>query len=221
LRIEQILVPYSKPLHFSKNPILQQFSAENHLIKKLETLESSQPDTFKDIIDQTREYFTALADKNLTDETINKAENTGWRSFLTGITGMVVTLPIFVAGFIFNAMPFFIPRNILMKRVKDMAFLSTFIFVVGLFIFPLFYLIEASILLFLTKSWVISVSIFILMPFIGKIAYSLMNFYRNVFHESIFLAGKKSYRNEIKRLMNQRNKLIQLIQGKLEAQQIK
>jgi len=202
---------YSKTLHFSKNSILQQFYAENDLIKKLENLESSQPDTFKNLIDKTREYFSALADKNLTDETINKAGNTGWGSFITGISGAVITLPVFIAGYLSNALPFFIPRNILRKKVKDMAFLSTFIFVTGLLIFPLFYLIEASILLCLTKSWIIAISAFILMPFIGKIAYMLLDFYRDVFQEFVFLAEKKSHRNAIKRLLKKRNEQIELV----------
>ena len=206
-----------KAQQFSKNSVLQRFHAEIDLIKKLEKLESGKPDTFQNLVDKTREYFSALAGKKLTDRVIQNSGNTGWLRLVVHITGAVFSLPIFIAGFLFNALPFFIPRNLIRKKVKDLAFMNTFNFAAGLLIFPMAYLIEAGILLALTKSLMISISAFILMPFAGKIAYKLLKFYQCVWYKLKFLTGNKSFRTNIKKLIKQRNELVELIVSKAKC----
>jgi hypothetical protein len=202
---------YSKNHHFSKDPILQLFHAENDLIKKLENIESNHPELFKQFLAKTREYMDSLAHGNLTDEKVVTFSKARWTIFFAHLCISLLTLPIFIAGFIFNALPFFVPRKFLRKRIKDRAFTSTFFFASGLLIFPLIYLIEAGLLLGLTKSWIISVSALILMPFVGKLAFKLMEFYDRVIEEIKFLTGTKSLRNEMKKLTKQRTELIDLL----------
>jgi len=202
---------YSKTRKFSKNRTLQLFHAENDLIKKLENLEADQADAFAKLIDQTRQYFSALESKSLTDQFIRTASKASWARFLMRLCGSILTLSVFIAGFLFNALPFYIPRNFLKKKIKDPAFTATFNFGSGLIIYPVVYLIEASILLAFTKSWIIAVSALILMPFIGKIAYKLLEYYTVVLHEIRFLTGNKSFRNTSKKLIKQRKELIDSI----------
>ena len=206
---------YSKIRQFSKNSIVQQFYAENELIKKLEELESGKPDSFKNLIDKTREYFSALADKKLNDKQIIASGNAYWPGFLVRFSLAVISLPIFIAGFLSNSLPFFVPRNMIRKKVKDMAFMSTFNFATGLIIFPLFYLLLASLLLVLTGSVAICVITFIALPFTGKIAYQLWVFYQVLFIEAAFLAGSKSRRKMINQLLKQRNDLFQVVFDKV------
>lgn len=202
---------YSKTHRFSKNSTLQLFHAENDLIKKLENLEANQAEAFAKLIDQTRQYYSALNDKSLTDQFIDTASKASWVRLLICLSGAILSLPVFIAGFLFNALPFYIPRKFLKKKIKDLAFTATFNFGSGLIIFPVIYLIEAGILLAFTKSWIIAVSALILMPFVGKIAYKLLVFYACVLHELRFLTGNKSLRNSIKKLIKQRKKMIDLI----------
>jgi len=202
---------YSKTRQFSKNSALQLFLAENDLIKKLEIAESTQTELFNKLTDKTREYFTSLAGRKISDEMVKNASKAGWAAFLLHCCSFVLTLPIFIAGFLFNAIPFFVPRNLLRKKIKDKAFTSTFYFGSGLVIFPVVYLIEAGILLGVTKSWAIAISLFALMPFLGKLSYKLLIFYQRVLHEIRFLAGNKFFRKNMKALIKQRAELIDLI----------
>jgi 1-acyl-sn-glycerol-3-phosphate acyltransferase len=202
---------YSKTRQFSKNPTLQLFHAENALIKKLENQESSQPEAFARLIDQTRQYFLELEGKSLTDPFIRTASKANWAGFLMHFCMTILTLPIFIAGFLFNALPFYVPRNLLKKKIKDLAFTATFNFGSGLVIYPVVYLIEAGIVLAISKSWIIAISVLILMPFVGKITYKLLEFYTCVLHEIRFLAGNKSFRNTIQKLIKQRAELIESI----------
>lgn len=202
---------YSKIRFFNKNSSLQLFYTEKELISKIEHLESTQPEHFEKLIEETAVYFKAVSIEGLSDEQVSKAGEANSLLFLTQLLIAFLSLPLFVFGFVFNAIPLFIPRMILRRKVKNTPFLSTFNFVTGLIVFPLFYLFAASLIFILTGSWVIFVITFILMPFGGKIAYQLLVFYQGLFLEAAFLAGKKSYRNTIKRLLKQRNELIKFI----------
>jgi 1-acyl-sn-glycerol-3-phosphate acyltransferase len=202
---------YSKMHRLNGNSVLQLFLAENQLIKKVETMESTEPEVFDQLISKTRAYFSLLDEKHITDEFIQTAAKAGWPLLFIKVIGSILTLPILLTGFVFNAIPFFIPRNILRKKIKDMAFTSTFFFATGLLIFPIIYLLEALVLFALTKSWIISVSAFVLMPFAGKIAFKLMEFFRQILLEFRYQTEKKSFRNDIHELIKQRTELIELI----------
>ena len=202
---------YSKANHFSINPTLQLFYAEKDLIKKLESLEFRYIERFNQLIEKTRSYFSELQDKNLSDDLIKKVEKTGWTSFLLRFSGAICTLPIFITGFLIHAIPFLIPRNMIRKKVKDKAFMATFNFVIGLLIFPLFYFIEAGLILAITHSWTVAISAFILMPFVGKLSYKLLGFYQGTLHQMRFLTGNYPFRKSLKQLVKQRNDLVDLI----------
>jgi 1-acyl-sn-glycerol-3-phosphate acyltransferase len=202
---------YSKTHRFNQNPVLQLFYAESQLIKKVETIESTEPEVFDHIINKTRSYFSQLDKKKTNDEFILIASKAGWPLLFIQVIGFILTLPIFISGFVFNAIPFFIPRNFLRKKIKDPAFTSTFFFATGLLIFPIIYMLEALIVLAFTKSWIIALSAFILMPFAGKLAFKLLEFAKRILSEFRVLTGNKSFRNEISDLIKQRAELIDLI----------
>lgn len=206
---------YSKIRFFNKNPSLQLFYAEKELISKIEHLESTQPEHFEKLIEKTTEYFQAVSKDGLSDEQIRKAGEAGYLLFSARLLAAFLSLPLFVFGFIFNAIPLFVPRMILRRKVKDTTFLSTFNFVTGLIVFPLFYLVASGLLFILTGSWSISVITFILMPFGGKIAFQFLVFYRDIFQEFAFFAAGKSRRKQIKQMVSLRNKQINSILEKL------
>ncbi|MDD2306588.1 MAG: 1-acyl-sn-glycerol-3-phosphate acyltransferase [Prolixibacteraceae bacterium] len=202
---------YSQRRFFCKNSSLQLFYAEKELISKLEQLEELQPEDFNNLITETEQYFSGLIKNSISDKHIENAGNANWRKVFFSFTAAILTLPIFIFGFIFNAVPFIIPRTILRLKVKDITFLSTFNFVIGLIAFPLFYLIVAV--------WINSIQValitLIAMPFVGKIAYQLFAFYGVIFLKIKYLAGSKSQRNTIRSLLKQRNELIAQILEKV------
>ena len=202
---------YSKTHIFSNQPSLQLLAAKKELVGKIEQKENSNPESFEKLIEGTNNYFKAVALANLTDEQIVLAEKAKWSLLFIKVIGAVCTLPVFAFGFVFNVVPFILPRTILHRKVKNITFLSTFNFVAGLGAFPLFYLIAASLLFVCTNSMQIAFVALIAMPLAGKIAYQLLVFYRSFLHEFIFLAGYKSQRNTIKQLIVQRNRQIRSI----------
>jgi 1-acyl-sn-glycerol-3-phosphate acyltransferase len=206
---------YSRLRFFCKNRILQLFYAEKELISKLEQLEDLQPEQLNSLLEETRTYLSDIQSADISDQQIESAGRAKWRKVLISFAAAILTLPFFFFGFVFNAVPFIIPRVILHRKIKNITFLSTFNFVTGLIVFPLFYLISGYFIFKLTGSWSKSLLSIILMPFGGKIAFQLLPFYRSIFQQSLYLAGNKSYRNIIENLLEQRKELIDRILEKV------
>ena len=206
---------YSKRRYFCKDPSLQLFCSEKELVSKLEQLEELQPEHFQNIIAATRQYFIGIEKDDISDDQIENAEKACWSKVFSSLILAGLTLPIFVFGFVFNAVPFVILRTILRKKVKDAAFLSTFNFVGGLILFPLFYLIAACVLFSWSDSVLVASFTLVGMPFGGKIAYQLYPFYRIILLKILYLLGSKSHKNTINSLLEQRSGLIALILEKV------
>jgi len=191
--------------------LMQQFLYENESIKKLEALESNDPETFGTLLEATGNYYQNLATQKLCDEQVFQAIQTNGFIFMIRLVAGIMFLPLLMAGLITNALPFFIPRLIIRKKVKNLTFLSTFNFVAGLLVFPLFYLLVAGLIRIFSHSLLPAIGSLILMPFIGKLSYQLLIFYRHIFDELKLRFGKQSFRNNIKQLAKQRETLVSLI----------
>ena len=199
---------YSGKHFFSKNKVLQLFYAEQELIAKLETLENNQPEVFEKIIEETSLYFQAIGELGVTDEQVSNAGKISLFAIFLRLIVALITLPFLITGVIFNAVPFFVPRMIIRPRVKDTAFLSTFNFVAGLVVFPMFFLIEALLVFKFTGSVFIALLTFILMPFAGKLAFNLLLFYKEIEQS---LAVKIRHKSVLAQIVKKRNELIGLI----------
>lgn len=208
---------YSKSHYFSKNKYLQFLYADKELIHSLEIFETANPEEFDILIEKLNQYFNAIKAANAPDDFIERISTAGWLKLLGSLLAVILSLPVFIFGFLFNSAPFYIPRQILQLKVKNITFLSTFNFGAGLIVFPLAYLIEAALLLTLTNSWIIAVPSFILMPFAGKYAWQLLQFYQHIFQELSFLLGNNALRTQYKQLVNQRKELVNLIIDKIKS----
>ena len=195
---------YAQVHFFSKNADLQLLEAKRELVSKVEKLESRDSKCFEKLVDGTNNYFEVLAKARFTNDQVRLAEKATWRYIPAKIIVFLCTLPLFAFGFIFNAIPFIIPRAIVRQKVKDTTFLSTFNFVLGLLVFPLFYLAATSLVFSLSGSIFYSITVLILMPFGGKFAYQLLFFYQSILFEARVLTGSKSQRKIINRLIEQR-----------------
>jgi len=167
---------YVKHSFPSKEKVLQLFRAEQELIRRIEQLEIEKPAVFKELIDRTQPYVVLINSAGYTDRQVVKAQNFSFMKLLFGAAGAIITLPVMMYGVLFNFIPFLIPRVFLTRKIKDPAFRSSFNFATGLLLFPVCYLIESSMVGWLTGSFIAALSVLITMPLAGKYAYQLMMF---------------------------------------------
>ena len=85
----------------------------------------------------------------------------------------------------------------------------------GLIIFPVFYLVIYFILVRPRFSGQLSLILLILMPFLGKAAYWLFQFYTDVAGQTMYLAGRRNYKSKIEIFVKKRRKMIELILDKV------
>ncbi len=206
---------YSKIHSFSKNKYLQIYNAEKDLVSRLEQFETKDQEQFDELINELQQYQVELNNSGLNDAKVRLAEAANWQGFFAHLVVAVLSFPIFSFGFLVNAIPYYLPRIILRRKVKDTTFLSTFYFVSGLIVFPLYYLVSTFVLFSFTDSWIVAALSFFLMPFGGKLAYQLLTFYRSIIQEFQIHTARKSSKNILSRLIQQRNKLIESTLGKV------
>jgi hypothetical protein len=82
----------------------------------------------------------------------------------------LIFIPVFVFGFINNYLPYWLTES-RTRNIKDLQFHSSFKYVVGMIVFPVWYLVIAGMLLFTTlPGWAVLTYIFFL-PFSGLFAF--------------------------------------------------
>ncbi len=85
--------------------------------------------------------------------------------------GLLITLPLFLYGWILNIIPFAGLGSIVKKRAKDPIWISTFTFGLGIVVFPLFYFLELLLAAPLLQGWLLKILFLISLPFAGKFAF--------------------------------------------------
>lgn len=199
---------FAKKTDLGKISVIQRFKSDQLLVAKIEWLEKDHPTKFGQIIEKTNNYFSEIGKAGITNEQLGKAIKASFPKLTLQFFGTLISVPVFIFGFLFNAIPFFIPRLLLARKVKDPAFLSTFNFATGLILFPVFYLIECGLIFNFAHSFTVALAAFILMPFAGKYAYQLSHFYGNLFQ---FMKLDLIHRSLLKRLIKLREETLDLI----------
>ncbi|MCR4966152.1 MAG: 1-acyl-sn-glycerol-3-phosphate acyltransferase [Bacteroidales bacterium] len=151
--IESLTQMMSEPLLRSKrlrvNYLPNQKDAAMTIIANVKRYKENQPDAFENLMLKTREYMSLLQKTNLNHWVVNRKLHipaVSLRIFL-----MLITLPLFLFGYINNFVPRFITKHFA-NKAKDPMFHSSFQYVVGaLLAFPVWYLILLAIVWIISK----------------------------------------------------------------------
>lgn len=202
---------YSKSFSFSKNKTLQNYYSDIDLIKSIEKNELKKQAEFENLINKIQTLNSESKKSGLNIVELKQVNNSSFLKNFIGLFAVLLSLPFFITGFVFNAVPFFVPRYLFGKKIRDNAFRSTFNLVAGLIIFPVFYLISFSILYSTTGSLLFSLIIFLLMPVLGKYSFKLLQFYLKVFKVLSITSGIRIKKCSLQNLLNQFQNIENLI----------
>lgn len=146
------------------------FHSDQKLVNSLDNLEATQPEETHKLAEQVKNYTQLLSKLKLRNWLVENNGNHAGMIFLHSIV-LLTGLPLFLYGFIFNAIPFFLIDRLIRKKVKDKSFWSTFFLVAGIVLFPVFYLLELlAVAWFIPDIW-LKIAFLISLPFAGKIAF--------------------------------------------------
>jgi hypothetical protein len=171
------------------------------MVEHLNELEEKDTEATEKLLKDTNIYSSKIRKAKLRNWLLdNTAYN--WLKIVRNKIILLAGLPVFLFGFLFNAIPFFLIDKITRKKIRDIGFWSTFFLVLGLLLFPVFYTIE-----FFAVSWMIpelwqKILFLFALPFAGKIAFLWYILFRKTVGRIrllfMHLFNKKKYQNLIK-----------------------
>ena len=178
------------------------------MTRQLDELENTTPEKTAALVKTAREYQQLLKKHHLRNWLVNKPENNFWKILLNKLV-LIISLPLFVYGFVLNAVPFFAIDTLVRKKIKDFAFWSTFSLVLGLLFFPIVYLLELWALSgFIPGLW-FKIAFLVTLPFIGKLAFRWYILFRKTWGRGNLFLLKLFNKEAYQKLIGQKNKLFE------------
>ncbi|MDB4584208.1 1-acyl-sn-glycerol-3-phosphate acyltransferase [Draconibacterium sp.] len=189
-----------------KYSVLNLFKSDQLLTNKLDALETKLPEEIEPQAKDARDYDALVKKKKLRSWLIENPKNNFLMIALNKLV-LLLGLPIFLYGFILNAIPFFTIDIIARKRVKDITFWSTFFLGLGIFLFPFIYLLEFFALIRLLPGIWLKLVFIISLPIAGKLAFKWYILFRKTVGRIRLFLMKLLDRTEYQKLQDSKDKL--------------
>jgi len=186
---------------------LNLFKSDQILVEKLDILETEKPEEIDNLVKKANAYNALIKKLRIRNWLVENPKNNILNIALNKLI-LIIGLPIFIFGFLFNAIPYFLIDTIVRKKVKDIAFWSTFFLAPGLFLFPITYLLELFAFSWLIPGIWMKLAFLISLPFAGKLAFKWYILFRKTAGRSRLLLLKLFNKNKHKQLLNQRKTLM-------------
>jgi 1-acyl-sn-glycerol-3-phosphate acyltransferase len=156
-------------LNIQGDGLAAKFRADKVMIEALNRELEARPDNIRDLNMLMSDYQSGLKKYGLRDWVLNRGKDAAAEIVLAALLKLIF-IPVFVFGFINNYLPYWLTES-RTRNIKDLQFHSSFKYVVGMIVFPVWYLVIAGMLLFTTlPGWAVLTYIFFL-PFSGLFAF--------------------------------------------------
>lgn len=124
---------------------LAAYNMRKQLADKLCAVEKELPERLEELSALTSEYKKSLEKHRIQYRNVDNKKSA--KTLLLNSLLLIISLPFAIVGFLMNALPFFMPVWIRkMLKVQFEGFFSSIQFVLGLILFPVFYLIQSLLL---------------------------------------------------------------------------
>jgi len=176
--IREIYGPHFLSNQNWKYSTLNRFKSDQVLVDKLDKLETEKPEVAEQVAKDADSLNSKIKKLKLRSWLFNSTPQRLFGKLIFNFPVLILGLPVFLYGLIFNALPFFIIDKVVRKKVKDFSFWSTFFLGAGIIVFPILYLLEL-----LAVSWIIpgiwlKVLFLVSLPFTGKLAFNWFLLFR-------------------------------------------
>lgn len=184
------------------------FYSGQKLAERLDELEVTQPEETQKLAEEVKNYAQLLKKLKLRNWLVDNAENHTGIIFLHSVI-LLAGLPLFLFGFIFNAIPFFLIDRVIRKKVKDKSFWSTFFLVAGIVLFPVLYLLELLAVVWFIPGFWLNIAFLVSLPFTGKIAFKWYILCRKTMGRCHFIWLRRFKKSSYHQLLTEQRKLFE------------
>ena len=148
------------------------FDADKNMIRILDSHYEKAPDDLKELDIMTKTYVTLLKKYNFRDWVVRKG-NFSLPLLAAESLFLVLLLPIFLLGIMINIIPYYFPLQYTRSKIKDPQMHSSFNFVIGIFLFPAWYILLMIPVFIFAKSITVIIAILLLLPVSGYLCFQL------------------------------------------------
>ncbi len=195
-----------KKMNFKKNNQKNKFKADKKTISIVENIAKKNPDDFAKLHKDTEEYSENLKKFKIRDWVIEKSEPFTIL-FLKAIV-LIIGIPVFIYGALNNIIPYLLPQ-LITRKLEDQQFRSSVVFCLGLFTFPLFYLIFFIPVYILSGSFLIGIIYLLSLLPTGLLAFVISRNFVKLKAQFVFL--KNINKKEMKKTIELRKNIIKII----------
>jgi 1-acyl-sn-glycerol-3-phosphate acyltransferase len=196
------------------------FKTDQVLANRLDQMETENPVETEKLVEKIKVYYSQLQKHKLKNRVVRPA-NKSLLQLAGNVLVLFLSLPLFLYGLLFNALPFFLIDRYVRTKVKDVVFWSSYILVASMVLFPLYYLIQ----FWAISGWITDVRLEILMvvswPFMGKLAFNWYILWRKISGQFNFYRIKWFNRSLFKWLMAEKQGIYQLLDEHIKPADIK
>ncbi|MFV0592601.1 MAG: 1-acyl-sn-glycerol-3-phosphate acyltransferase [Draconibacterium sp.] len=182
------------------------FQSDQKLVRQLDEWENQSPEKTDELLTQSAAYQASLKKHGLKSWLLDRSKN-NFLKIIRNKLVLLIGLPVFIWGFIFNAVPFFLIDSFSRKKLKDIAFRSTFFLALGLIFFPIVYLLE----LWAVSAFIPGIGLKLLfllsLPFTGKLAFHWYILLLKTWGRGRLLCMKSFSKTKFEKLQSQKEKL--------------
>jgi hypothetical protein len=190
-------------------------TVRQYIVHKITEAFAQNPEKAVEIGDALHVYNNNLDKANLTDCFLQQ-KTPHFISLLIETLISLVLLPIQVYGMILNYIPFKIPLMIAAK-IKDPHFKSSIQFGIGLFIFPIYYIIIIASFCLLTDVNLLKLIFGLSLPITGLFAFYNYKHMKQLIGKLRIYGLKFSKNGQYNSLQNERNQIMELIKATVNS----
>ncbi|MEN8230764.1 MAG: 1-acyl-sn-glycerol-3-phosphate acyltransferase [Bacteroidota bacterium] len=203
-------------LKIKGSKLSHRFEADKHMIDSIDKAIEKDEEKVRVLSGKVNSYFEAVESMKIRDWVVrNKGFLFGrrfWRYFT-----LIVTSPLFVAGFLTNAASYFLPVH-MARNIKDLQFHASVKVGIALLIsFPLAYLLQTLLVGIFTGPWWIWVAYLVALYPMGKFALLWYLRWKKTVRGGWFRRQLRKKESAAWDLVNQRKEIVELTEELLTA----
>jgi 1-acyl-sn-glycerol-3-phosphate acyltransferase len=193
-------------LGITDHSLTGKFKADKAMIAMLDKELASSHDFIKNLDAKVTEYQSGLQKTGLRDWVIKK-EKFSLAAIAVSALLKILFLPLFIAGIINNILPYWyvVSKGAI---IKDTQFQSSFKFVIGMLVFPIWYLVFGGLLCFVPVNFWIKLLYVLLMPVTGLFAFHYYISLKKLKSRFVYTRGVVGGDQEILKLTIQRKSIL-------------
>jgi len=185
------------------------FLARQKVVYLLNQIYERTPEEFNNLRLKVDDYFNELTRLNLTDSQIRGYYKNNWHPMARWVV-LLLTIPVFVYGFIHNVIPYFIPK-LAAKNNADIHYKSSYKFGLSLVTFPVLYTLEIMLFsFFFSNPWILA-AYGIALPLTGFAAFYWFQSVKQVQTMLRFKKAEKQKSGEYYDLLQMRHDVIKVL----------